>query len=110
MKTAPHAVALWVGTCCLAGCSGWQSALDPQGPQAKHLADLIWTFTIVCSLIWVVVILALLVGLSRRHQERPDPVARSRQRAPHDRRRRGRRGSHSADGNRAHHGELFFAA
>ena len=37
----------------LAGCSGWQSALDPHGPEAKHLADLIWIFTAVCAAVWL---------------------------------------------------------
>jgi hypothetical protein len=35
----------------LAGCGGWQSALDPQGPQATDLARLIWGFTWLLSAI-----------------------------------------------------------
>ncbi|MFL4971890.1 MAG: cytochrome c oxidase subunit II [Xanthobacteraceae bacterium] len=58
----------------LSGCSGWQSALDPQGPQAKHLADLIWSFTAICTVIWGLVMIALAVALLRRRSERLDPL------------------------------------
>jgi cytochrome c oxidase subunit 2 len=59
----------------LGGCSGWQSALDPKGPQAKHLADLIWSFTGVCTAVWILTMIALLIALLRRRGERPDPLA-----------------------------------
>ncbi len=58
----------------LSGCSGWQSALDPQGPQAQHLAFIIWLFTAVCTAIWVAVMVALLIALIRRRIERHDPL------------------------------------
>jgi cytochrome c oxidase subunit 2 len=58
----------------LSGCSGWQSALDPKGPQAQHLAELIWGFTIVCTIIWLLVMIALGFALLRRRAERPDPL------------------------------------
>ncbi len=44
----------------------WQSALDPQGPQAAHLNWLIWVFVAVCTVVWLLVMLVLLVGLRRR--------------------------------------------
>jgi cytochrome c oxidase subunit 2 len=53
---------------------GWQSALDPQGPQARHLADLIWGFTALCAVIWLLVMIALAVALLRRRSERLDPL------------------------------------
>jgi cytochrome c oxidase subunit II len=59
----------------LSACSGWQSALDPGGPQGRHLADLIWSFTGVCTAIWVLTMAALLVALLRRRGERLDPLA-----------------------------------
>jgi cytochrome c oxidase subunit 2 len=58
----------------LSGCSGWQSALDPQGPQSKHLADLIWTFTVLSAVIWLAVMLVLLGGILRRPPDQPDPL------------------------------------
>jgi cytochrome c oxidase subunit 2 len=59
----------------LAGCSGWQSALDPQGPEARHLAELIWIFTAVCAAVWLLVMIALLFGMMRRRAPRPEPLA-----------------------------------
>src|SRR5215207_5068961 len=59
----------------LAGCSGWQSALDPQGPEARHLAELIWIFTAVCAAVWLLVMIALLIGMMRRRPPRPEPLA-----------------------------------
>src|SRR3954463_5160120 len=49
-----------------------QSALDPQGPHARQLAELFWIFTGVCTFVWVAVMIVLLVGLVRRKAERPD--------------------------------------
>jgi cytochrome c oxidase subunit II len=57
------------------GCSGWQSALDPQGPQASHLAQLIWGFTTVCAVVFLLVIVALAFALLRRTDMRADPLA-----------------------------------
>jgi cytochrome c oxidase subunit II len=59
----------------LGACEGWQSALDPKGPQADALADLFWLFTAVCAAVWVLVVIALGVALARRHRARPDPLA-----------------------------------
>lgn len=50
----------------LAGCSGWQSSLDPHSSQAAHLADLIWFFTAVCAAIWVAIVVALGYLILRR--------------------------------------------
>jgi cytochrome c oxidase subunit 2 len=59
----------------LAGCSGWQSSLDPQSGQASHLANLIWFFTLVCAVIWVAVVAALAYVIIKRRpvlDERPE--------------------------------------
>ncbi|MCP8940877.1 cytochrome c oxidase subunit II [Alsobacter sp. SYSU M60028] len=61
----------------LAGCQGWQSALDPQGPQARSLADIIWVFTGVAVAVWVLVAVALAAALLRRRAEPPDPLSRA---------------------------------
>jgi cytochrome c oxidase subunit 2 len=58
----------------LAGCSGPQSSLDPKGPQADALANLFWIFLAVAAVVWLLVVLVLLVALTRRHGERPDPL------------------------------------
>jgi cytochrome c oxidase subunit 2 len=50
----------------LAGCSGWQSALDPHSSQASHLADLFWFFAALCALVWLLVMGAVAWLLVRR--------------------------------------------
>jgi cytochrome c oxidase subunit II len=49
-----------------AGCTGWQSALAPQGPQAAHLSWLLWSFIVICTIIWLLVMLVLVLALRRR--------------------------------------------
>jgi len=56
----------------LAGCRGWQSATDPQGPQASQLNALIWLFVIVAAMIWALVMLVLVAALWRRSRP-PEP-------------------------------------
>jgi cytochrome c oxidase subunit 2 len=56
-----------VSLCCLlAGCSGWQSSLDPQSTEATHLANLFWLFAAMNTLIWLLVAVALLYTLRRK--------------------------------------------
>jgi cytochrome c oxidase subunit 2 len=59
----------------LAGCGGVQSALSPHGPAAGELARLIWLFTAVCVVVWVMVMIALGIALWRRRPPRSDPLA-----------------------------------
>jgi cytochrome c oxidase subunit 2 len=59
----------------VAGCSGIQSALDPHGPHAVLLARLIWTFTAICVVVWIVVVAVLLYAILRRQDPRSDPLA-----------------------------------
>jgi cytochrome c oxidase subunit II len=58
----------------LAGCSGWQSALDPQGPQAGDLAKLFWIFTSVLGIVWVLTMLALIASLWPNARTRTDAL------------------------------------
>lgn len=65
MRTCKLAAA--VGTCAtLAGCSGWQSALDPHSAEAGHLTDLFWFFTAVNAVVWLLVAGAVFITLRRR--------------------------------------------
>jgi cytochrome c oxidase subunit II len=52
----------------VAGCRGWQSAADPQGPQASQLNALIWLFVIVAGIIWTLVMVVLAAALWRRRR------------------------------------------
>jgi cytochrome c oxidase subunit 2 len=72
---ARNGIALGLVSLALAGCSGWQSALDPQGPEARHLAELIWIFTAVCAAVWLAVMIGLLIGLLRRKTPYRQPIA-----------------------------------
>lgn len=70
----------------LFGCSDWQSALHVHGDNARATLSLIWTFLIICAIVWVLVMLALALALLRRRraaeEERPplalDPRRESR--------------------------------
>ncbi len=54
---------------------GWQSALDPQGPQAASLHWLIWVFFAVSAIIWTLVMLVLVIALLRRRASGQEPVS-----------------------------------
>jgi cytochrome c oxidase subunit 2 len=47
----------------LTGCSGWQSVLDPKGPQAADLAWLFWTFTWFLGAVWLATMIALAIAI-----------------------------------------------
>jgi cytochrome c oxidase subunit II len=54
----------------LGGCSGWQSALDVHGASAINLKQLIILIVVVCSVVWALVVVALVFAL-RRNRSRP---------------------------------------
>jgi cytochrome c oxidase subunit 2 len=58
----------------LGACTGWQSVLDPQGPEARHLADLFWTFTAILTVVWVLTMLALVLALRPRRPAGAHPL------------------------------------
>jgi cytochrome c oxidase subunit 2 len=55
----------------------WPAALDPQGPEAGAVSGLIWSFSELCAIIWVLVVGATLIALTWRHAPRPEPGAAS---------------------------------
>ena len=57
----------------LGGCTGWQSALDVHGASAISIKDLILLIVVVCSVVWTMVMVALIFALWRKRgrQERP---------------------------------------
>jgi cytochrome c oxidase subunit II len=75
MRKAPAGAAAavpgTVAALALAGCRGWQSATDPQGPQASHLNALFWLFVVVAAIVWTLVMLVLAALWRRRGP--PDP-------------------------------------
>jgi len=66
---------LFIVTLPLAGCQGWQSALDAQGPAASALAGMFWIFVSVLGTVWLLTMAALLLSLRRRRPAHADPLA-----------------------------------
>jgi cytochrome c oxidase subunit 2 len=58
----------------LAGCAGWQSALDAHGSSAISLKQLIILMVAVCSLVWMLVMVALIGALWRGRTESSPPT------------------------------------
>jgi cytochrome c oxidase subunit II len=53
----------------LGGCSGMQSALDPAGPQSGRISGIWWLMFWVCSAVFVIVIVFLLLAILRSRPE-----------------------------------------
>ncbi|UCI29782.1 cytochrome c oxidase subunit II [Mesorhizobium sp. B4-1-4] len=66
----------------LSGCSQWQSALHPQGGGARAILGLIWLFTAVSVVVWVLVVMALTMAVlhRRRGRQTGEPLATDRRR------------------------------
>ena len=62
---ATRLVPPWCSALLAAGCSGFQSALDPKGPRADTVARLHWSLVTVSTVVYVVVIGALVYALWR---------------------------------------------
>lgn len=54
----------------LGGCTGWQSALDVHGASAINIKQLILLIVIVCSVVWTMVMVALMSALLRKRGRR----------------------------------------
>jgi cytochrome c oxidase subunit 2 len=71
LKRAALATAL---SLTVASCSGWQSALDVHGQSAIGLKHLIILIVVVCSIVWSLVMIALILTLARRRVARERPT------------------------------------
>lgn len=63
--------------CMLSACNGARSALDPKGPAAFELSRLIWLFTALSGIVWLLVMATLASILIRNAAPRNDPLALS---------------------------------
>ena len=54
---------------CFSSCGGIQNSINPAGPQANNLSRLWWLMFIVCSIVFVLVMIALLLSLRNRTKE-----------------------------------------
>jgi cytochrome c oxidase subunit 2 len=59
----------------LGGCTGWQSALNVHGQSATSLKQLIIVIVAVCSVVWTLVMVALIFALWRRRERDDRPFA-----------------------------------
>jgi cytochrome c oxidase subunit 2 len=75
MRYATSLVRVLTPTLLLAGCSGWQSALDAHGTSAITLKQLIILIVAICSVVWALVMIALIIALWRGRGEGPLPIA-----------------------------------
>jgi len=72
-RTCQHLLALIVWLC-LSSCGGIQNAINPAGPNAQNISDLWWLMFIVCSIVFVLVMIALLLSLRNRTAEAPETL------------------------------------
>src|ERR1044072_5028704 len=54
---------------CFSSCGGIQNAINPAGPQANNLSRLWWLMFTICSVVFVIVMIALLWSLRNRTRE-----------------------------------------
>jgi cytochrome c oxidase subunit 2 len=59
----------------LSGCRGVQSVLNPAGPQAGRISRLWWLMFYVCSAVFVIVIISVLVAALRSYRKQDDDVS-----------------------------------
>jgi cytochrome c oxidase subunit 2 len=71
LKRAALATAL---SLMVASCTGWQSALDVHGQSAIGLKHLIILIVVVCSIVWSLVMIALILALARKRVPRERPT------------------------------------
>lgn len=55
----------------LSACSGFQSVLDPKGPRSEAVAKLHWTLTAIATVVYIIVIGALIFALWRASTRAP---------------------------------------
>jgi cytochrome c oxidase subunit 2 len=51
-----------------------QSVLDPAGPQAAQIGHLWWLLLSICTAVYLLVMIALLMGIARRRRQEPPAV------------------------------------
>lgn len=66
MNSSAWRVLLFILAAASASCSGTQSVLNPQGPQAGHIANLWWFFLTVSAVVMIAVSVAVYLALARR--------------------------------------------
>ena len=73
-RTIPRLVMTLVVALCVSSCGGIQNSINPAGPNAANISKLWWLMFIVCSIVFVLVMIALLLSLGKRTTEAADRV------------------------------------
>lgn len=73
-RTIPRLIATLFVALCVSSCGGIQNAINPAGPNAANISKLWWLMFIVCSIVFVLVMIALLLSLRKRTKEAADRV------------------------------------
>jgi cytochrome c oxidase subunit 2 len=69
LRSVLQSILTLCATVCLSACGGIQNSINPAGPQADSLSRLWWLMFIVCSVVFVLVMIALLLTLRNRTHE-----------------------------------------
>src|SRR4051812_24386501 len=73
-RTIPRMILTLVVALCVSSCGGIQNAINPAGPNAENISRLWWLMFIVCSIVFVLVLIAVLLALRKRTVEAADRV------------------------------------
>ena len=73
-RTALRLIATFVLALCVSSCGGIQNAINPAGPNAENISRLWWLMFYVCSAVFVLVMIAVLLSLRKRATEAADRI------------------------------------
>src|SRR3954468_24524188 len=73
-RTVPRFILTLIAALCVSSCGGIQNAINPAGPNAENISRLWWLMFIVCSIVFVLVMIAVLLALRKRTVEAADRV------------------------------------
>jgi heme/copper-type cytochrome/quinol oxidase subunit 2 len=61
-RTIPRLILALVAALCVSSCNGIQNSINPAGPNAAKISSLWWLMFIVCSIVFVLVMIAVLLS------------------------------------------------
>jgi len=87
-STISRLIATLVVALCFSSCGGIQNAINPAGPNAGNISKLWWLMFVVCSIVFVLVLITVLLSLRKATAEAADRVPILEPSAESERRRR----------------------
>ena len=73
-RTIPRLIATLFVALFVSSCGGIQNSINPAGPNAENISRIWWLMFIVCSIVFVLVMIVLLLALRKRTIEAADRV------------------------------------